>query len=80
MEKNIEQRLFLIMSNIFNQPIGTISIKSSPDTIESWDSLSHMKLIIALEEEFNIELSEDQIVDMLSAELIILTLKDLNIH
>lgn len=80
MEKRDESRILTILSNIFNEPIENINNKSSPDTIGSWDSLSHMKLVIALEEEFNIEFSDDQIVDMISVELIFLTLKEFNIQ
>ena len=32
-----------------------INEESSPDTIESWDSLRHMNIVIALEEEFNVQ-------------------------
>ena len=80
MEKSVESRVFTILSNIFNEPIEKINKKSSPDTIASWDSLSHMKFVIALEEEFNIEFSDDQIVDMISVELIFSTLKEFNIQ
>jgi len=32
---------------------------SSMDTVESWDSLQHMILMVALEEEFGITIPED---------------------
>lgn len=80
MENSVKSRVFKILSNIFNEPLEKINKKSSPDTIASWDSLSHMKLVIALEEEFNIDFSDDQIVDMISVELIFSTLKEFNIQ
>ena len=80
MKKSVESRIFTIISNIFDEPIEKINKKSSPDTIVSWDSISHMKMVIALEEEFNIRFSDDQIVDMISMELIFLTLKEFNIQ
>jgi acyl carrier protein len=33
---------------------------------ENWDSLTHMELIAALEQEFSVELSADDIVTMVS--------------
>ena len=43
------------------------SIKDlSMDKVPSWDSLTHMDLIVAIEDEFNIRLSGDDIADMLS--------------
>ena len=34
--------------------------------VESWDSLQHMDLIVAIEEHFGIMFSGDEIVDMVS--------------
>lgn len=36
----------------------------NPDNISEWDSLTHLQLIMLIEEEFNIEISPDQIVEM----------------
>jgi acyl carrier protein len=80
MEKSAEARVFAILSTIMDVPAEQINRKSSPDTIASWDSLSHMKLVIALEEEFQVEFSDDQIVDMISVELILATLKESGIR
>ena len=40
--------------------------ESSPDTIASWDSLGHLNLVIALEEEFGIRLSAEDMLAMRS--------------
>jgi acyl carrier protein len=61
---------------VFEIPIGQINEDSSPDTIESWDSLKHMNLVIALEEEFDCEFSDFEIVDLLSYKLIMTILND----
>ena len=54
------------MSDVFNIDVSLINNESSPDNIENWDSLKHMNLIIALEEEFEIEFDDDEIVDSMS--------------
>ncbi len=36
--------------------------------IEQWDSVGHMTLVAAIEDEFNIELDTDDIIDMSSFE------------
>ncbi len=65
-EIKIEDRIKDVMSAVFEIPVNEINDDSSPDTIESWDSLKHMNLIIALEEEFNIQLTDDEILDMVN--------------
>ena len=48
-----------------------ITLNSSPDTVDGWDSLQHLNLILALEEEFGISFSESQMIEMLSVGLIV---------
>ena len=50
--------------------IDDIDDNTSPDTLESWDSLKHMNLIIALEEEFLVDLSDEDIIEMINYKLI----------
>ena len=40
------------------------------DDISAWDSLTHMSLIVAIENDFNIALSGDDIAEMTSCEAI----------
>ena len=61
MENKLEDRIKNIMSAVFEIPIQEINDESSSDTIISWDSLKHMNLVIALEEEFEMEFSESEI-------------------
>ena len=40
------------------------------DDVANWDSLTHMNLIVAIEDEFGIEISGDDIAEMTSFESI----------
>lgn len=72
----IEKRLKSVFSKLFGVQESEINTDSSPDNIESWDSLNHMNLIIAIEQEFKISFSMDEIVEMLNFELIVLILSE----
>ena len=67
----MEIRIKTVMSAVFYLDVNTISSMSSPDNIENWDSLKHMNLIIALEEEFGIEFNDQEIVDCMNYALIL---------
>jgi len=71
-----EQRLKEVLSRIFNVSLATITEEASPDTIENWDSLRHMNLVLALEEEFDVEFTDDQVVEILSYKLIKIVLQE----
>ena len=70
MSNNIAGRIKKVMSAVFEIPIEKIVDSSSSDNIESWDSLKHMNLVVALEEEFELELNDDEIMEMMNYALI----------
>ena len=60
----MEQRLFEVVARIMRVPIGSIGLDSSPEAIPSWDSLSHMNLVLEVEDVFGIRFSDGDIVEM----------------
>ncbi len=72
----MENRIKEIMSIVFETDLSMIDDSASPETIENWDSLKHMNLIAALEEEFKITFSDDEILDMLNYEFICKIVKE----
>jgi acyl carrier protein len=73
----MEEKVKKIISSVFGVSIEQVTDAASPDTIENWDSLRHMNMVVALEEEFDVSFSDDQISELLNFQLIILTLKEL---
>ncbi len=70
MEIKVEDRIKNVMSAVFEIPVDQITENSSPDSIESWDSLRHMNMVVAFEEEFGVEFTDDEIVEMMNYLLI----------
>ena len=71
-----DMKLKEVISNVLGVSIDAINDKSSPDSIDKWDSLSHLKLVMAIESEFEVELSPEDSMDMLSVKLIRMILED----
>ena len=72
---NIDDRVFKVISQVMGVSINDINEDSSPDTIEKWDSLQHINLVMALEEEFEVHLGVNDIIEMLNVGLIVLVMK-----
>lgn len=66
----MEDRIKNVMSAVFGVPVGDITDEASPDTIESWDSLNHMNLVLALEEQFGVQFTDEEIVELMNYPLI----------
>jgi acyl carrier protein len=69
-------RLRQVVSDMLEVDIDNINENSSSDNIEQWDSLSHIKLVMAIEAEFNVKLTPEEMMDMLSVKLIKNILED----
>ena len=65
------------MSTVLEVPLNEIDENSSSDTISTWDSLKHMNLIIALEQEFGVSFDEDTIPEIQSFSSISSALQEL---
>jgi len=76
MRPEVKDRIFRIVSDVCGVPVDTITEDSSPDTIETWNSLSHIHLVLALESEFSIDISPEDALEMLSVGLIHMVLED----
>lgn len=66
----IELAIQQIMANIFAFPIEQITLETTQDHIVAWDSLKHLDLVVALEEEFDIFFQADEIGHLISFKLI----------
>lgn len=65
MNSTLEQ-VQAIASDIFGVPSAKITTDSSPETIETWDSMQHLNLVLAIEEKFGLQLSPEEIEEMTS--------------
>ncbi len=62
MEEHVKQ----LMADILNVDLDVIDGSTSKDNTASWDSLSHINLIVALEQEFQVSFDVSEIESMMS--------------
>jgi acyl carrier protein len=67
----LQAKVFRIISQLMNVPFEAVNELSSPENLEKWDSFQHMNLVLALEEEFGIRFTDEEIVRMGDARLIV---------
>lgn len=65
-EKKIQQ----VMAAVFGVAPESIDKNSSQDNVESWDSVRHLDLITALEDEFEITIPLEEVGNMLNFQLV----------
>ena len=77
MDKHISKRVKKIMSIIFSTSIENIDDNASDETIKGWDSIAHINLTVALEEEFGIQFEVSDIPELITYKEILAKIKDL---
>ena len=70
-DNRIQQKVFETLSAVMEISPSEVKLESSSDSIENWDSLSQMNLVMTLEEEFDTRFTDEQIVTMNDVKTII---------
>jgi acyl carrier protein len=50
-----------IAADVLEVPAAKIFADSSPESIQTWDSVHHLNLVLALEQEFNLQFEPEEI-------------------
>lgn len=66
----IGTRLRTIMSATFGAPLATLDDNSGPTTVEGWDSMNHLHLIVAIEAEFGVSFDPEEALELTSLAMI----------
>jgi acyl carrier protein len=67
----MKEKVYEIVASIMHVSAARVNEDSSPQNMLRWDSLNHMKLIMALEEVFDLEFSDADITGMKDVESIL---------
>ena len=67
---DVKEKILAVMAAVFEIEVIHIPDKAAPGLIDEWDSLKHMSLIVALEEEFSIRFTDDEMTDLLNLSLL----------
>ena len=59
-----EEKLFEIVSRVFNIPINEINYESNPENIENWDSFTGYVLLDEIEVNFDVKLTMDESLEI----------------
>ena len=66
----IKEKITSAMSAVFEVPAEQINEETSTDSLENWDSLRHLNLVLALEEEFGVSIPDEEVGNMVNFKII----------
>jgi acyl carrier protein len=62
----MEQKIKQTIAQVLGIDESEVSDSATAGVTKNWDSLRHMTLILSLEEEFGIQFSDDEVLDLIS--------------
>ncbi len=57
---DIRERCAGVMARVMEIDAADVSGATSPDNLDQWDSLTHVQLVLQLEQEFGIKISPEE--------------------
>lgn len=58
--------LYQIISEVFRVPLDRVTPEMAIHKVSAWNSLTHIEFVVTIEEKFQIQLTQDEIVSMTS--------------
>jgi acyl carrier protein len=77
MSAPVQDRVIKVISDVMNVPVSKLDENSSPMSVDKWESMKHINLVLALEEEFNIQFDDEQISGLQDVKSIVSVIENL---
>jgi len=71
MSASVASRVQRILADLLSLPQEEISVDSSPETVETWDSLQHLNFVLAVEQEFGVHFRPEEIEQLTSVKIMV---------
>lgn len=75
MSNSILNRVCQVVADVLGVPLEDVNANTSYQTVDTWDSLNIIKLVMAVESEFRVPISADEAVGFTSVSAIVQVLE-----
>lgn len=71
MPDDLKLQIQQVIADIFGLAPESVDSNTSPETVDDWDSISHLNLVLSLEDSFQVSFLPDEIAKLVSVEAIL---------
>lgn len=61
---SVFEQVQAVSADVFQVPAAQIMTGTSPETLEGWDSVQHLNLVLALEQQFGVQFEPEEMEKM----------------
>jgi acyl carrier protein len=73
---DVEGRVRSVLAEVFGLDAQAVGPNTSTDTVEGWDSLHHLTVVLSLEEEFDIQFDDQETLSLVNFPLIMAVVRE----
>jgi len=71
----VEERTRKVVAEVFGLPLEAVTLQTSHETVNDWDSLNVLNVLMAIEGEFDVSVSPEEAAEFVSVERILAVLQ-----
>lgn len=75
----VEQRTCQVVADVFGLDPGEVTLATSHETVEGWDSLNMLNILMAIEGEFGVTIAPEEAAEFVSVQRIVAVLRGKNV-
>lgn len=61
MAEHVESRVRRMVADVLGVPQAQVTRDTSPESVEAWDSVQHLNIVLSLEQEFGVSVPPEDI-------------------
>lgn len=66
MPDDLHAQIQRVIADVFDLPLESVDANTSPETVDDWDSISHLNLVLSLEDAFQVTFTPEEIAQLVS--------------
>lgn len=74
---DLTARVIAVAADVFGVPSESLSASSTPETVEAWDSISHLNLMLSVEQTFEAAIPPERMPELTSIEQLVAEIRRL---
>jgi acyl carrier protein len=75
MPSTVEERTRQVVAEVFGLPLDQVTLATSYETVENWDSLNLLNVLMSVEAEFEVTIDPEEAASFVSVEKILNVLR-----
>ena len=75
-DDEVENRVRSVLAEVFGLNPQEVGANTSTDTVDGWDSLHHLTVVLSLEEEFEIQFDDQETLSLVNFPLILAVVRE----